>query len=148
MLALSSKRHCLYLISQTSGTFSACKSWKSSTIPESSVLFSALNFAFSMVSLLFFLGNTRHLRNTLAMIATCSTCANFLPGQVLIPSDHGRYEPFGGVQIYSVSIPLVLARFLIQRCGFHSSGFLLPQYFGCVCRALRLSMTRVYAGIR
>lgn len=64
-------------------------------------------------------GSTLYRRKRVAITATNSTCANFLPGQFLCPSDHGKYVPCAGVKRHSAFTPASAGNepVLIQRLG-------------------------------
>lgn len=65
--------------------------------------FTNLPLAASAVSPLWQTTSTLQDRNSVAMTATNSTCAIFIPGQILGPPDHGMNVPFGGVKSSGIS---------------------------------------------
>lgn len=91
------------LLTHLTPTFSGFLICNNKTITLSFTTLITLSFAFSSVSPSSRTISTRSLLNNATMAATNSTWLNFLPGHARIESDHGWYDPLGGVQIYSRS---------------------------------------------
>jgi len=113
----------IHLRLQVTATLFGSRICKSSCILVSFTTFKTRFLAWSIVSPFPGTGYTRWVRNRAAMVATNSTWANFLPGQLRTPSDQAKYAPFSGIRSFSrESRVLISPEADSEECSIHREG--------------------------